>query len=366
MVMADNKLIEFNLLWNEDIFIAKLSTRADPAPSGRTLYIYQIEVTNYYEEDKYYPKVRISDVAAARINRTEGNIICAKLIYDSIKSSQLEYDIVDGNIDILKDGENIKGIEIRKLLLDYISMRYELFPNLEIKFIELLAIISVPLKKILKVIYDLIEQNLLKLEYSKNIMELIQMEYEDVFNILNKPIGFNKDLLPRRMELNPLISPAIYHNKIIEHKYFKLIDIQSEFDGKFAFLLMPFNENEYPQEIYDIYKKVVKNVLDINCVRVDGDYLKQYIENKIYSHIVKSELIIADLSTGNKNVVFELGIAMAISKIVIPCFNYRYKTSLNKLSFDYEHFDTIFFDNYSELEEKLNLTLLPLKRMLNI
>lgn len=146
-----------------------------------------------------------------------------------------------------------------------------------------------------------------------------------------------------------------------QNRYFKLVDTQTEQMGEFVFVLMPFNQSEFPQEIFDIYKKSVKEILDINCVKVDNDNFKNFIENKIYTHIVKSLIVIAEISTENPNVVFEVGLSMALSKqLLLTCHN-KYRSGEKKLSFDYSHFDTIFYDDSGELEKELKIALLPYK-----
>ena len=60
--------------------------------------------------------------------------------------------------------------------------------------------------------------------------------------------------------------------------------------------------------------------------------------------------------------IFELGLSMALGKTIIPTYYEKYDSENNKLSFDYEHFDTIFFKDYEELKNKLMSSLLPLKK----
>lgn len=142
------------------------------------------------------------------------------------------------------------------------------------------------------------------------------------------------------------------------HRYFKLNPTQSEVSGKFALVLMPFKEKEFPQEVFDkVFKPVVRRVLGINCVKVNSDKLKDFLENKIYSHLIKSELIISELSTENPNVIFELGLSFALEKSIITTFHNKFAKSEKRLSFDYEHFDTIFYNDYDELESELEAAL---------
>ena len=146
------------------------------------------------------------------------------------------------------------------------------------------------------------------------------------------------------------------------HRHFKLVETQSELRGKFAFVLMPFKEEEFPQDVFDnVFVPLVHQILGIRCVRVDDDKFKTFIEPKIFSHIAKAELVMAELSTENPNVIYELGLALALEKEIIPTFYNKCATSGKKLSFDYEHFDTIFYDDYDTLRTELAAALSALK-----
>ena len=165
-----------------------------------------------------------------------------------------------------------------------------------------------------------------------------------------------RQMLSRREDSQ--LSSHVRTANVERHKYFQLVDTQSENEGKFVFVLMPFKESEFPQDIFDnVYAPVVMDTLGINCVKVDNDKFKNFIENKIYSHIIKSEFVIADLSTGNRNVIFEFGLALAFEKIIIPTYCGKYGGKDAKLSFDYEHFDTIFYNDYETLARELRETL---------
>lgn len=149
---------------------------------------------------------------------------------------------------------------------------------------------------------------------------------------------------------------------VSSHRYFKLNPTHSEITGKFALVLMPFKEGEFPQEVFDkVFEPVVRKILAINCVKVNSDKFKDFLENKIYSHIIKSELIISELSTENPNVIYELGLSFAFEKNIITTFFNKFAKTEQRLSFDYEHFDTIFYDDYNELERELKDALEAIK-----
>ena len=87
-------------------------------------------------------------------------------------------------------------------------------------------------------------------------------------------------------------------------------------DKPFAFVLMPFDTD------FDaVYDEIIKPALNKAGFEVDkaddiqhhGNILRQIIEN-----IYRSTLIVADLTSANANVFYELGIAHKLGKPVIP------------------------------------------------
>ena len=82
-----------------------------------------------------------------------------------------------------------------------------------------------------------------------------------------------------------------------------------------AFVLMPFAE-----EFDDVYKKFIKPVLEevgFSVDRADDIESHQNILRDIVERIEKSDLIVADLTSANPNVFYELGLAHARGKPVI-------------------------------------------------
>lgn len=204
----------------------------------------------------------------------------------------------------------------------------------------------------------------------------IQSLYDQDYLILEENVTSHaqRDVKAKSYRLNPKYQTTIESELAISqsnrrglildigaNRYFHLIETQSQNLGDFAFVLMPFKEEEFPQAVFDTFESVVKDSLSINCIKVSDDMFKNYIENKIWSHIVMSRFIIAELSTENPNVIFEFGQALALNKIVIPAYYNKYGRRDRKLAFDLEHFDTIFYNDLMELETKLSNSVRSLK-----
>lgn len=97
-----------------------------------------------------------------------------------------------------------------------------------------------------------------------------------------------------------------------------------------VFVIMPFKE-EF-DFLYSIYIKRVCDRLKISCKRADDLYSSNPIMQDIWSLIYNSKVIIADCSTKNPNVMYELGIAHALGKKVILITQ-----DVNDIPFDLRH-----------------------------
>ena len=81
------------------------------------------------------------------------------------------------------------------------------------------------------------------------------------------------------------------------------------------FVLMPFDKGLDP-----VYSGFIKKVLEqegFKVLRADDIQSQQSILRDIIQGIAESDLIIADLTSSNPNVYYELGIAHALGKPVI-------------------------------------------------
>lgn len=97
------------------------------------------------------------------------------------------------------------------------------------------------------------------------------------------------------------------------NRYYQEVFIQAE--EPFCFIIMPFREEEFDQRIYfEIIKPLIHNEFNISCYRVDEDDLPDRIDNKIYTYLLRAAFIIAEITTRNPNVLYELGIAHMLEK----------------------------------------------------
>jgi len=115
----------------------------------------------------------------------------------------------------------------------------------------------------------------------------------------------------------------------------------------FVFVLMPF-ESSF-DDIYKVGIKAVCKELDIYCERVDEQIFEENILDRIYNQIIKSDIVIADMTGKNPNVFYEVGYAHALNKRVILLTQ---KT--DDIPFDLKHYSHIVYEGkIVKLKEEL-------------
>ena len=97
------------------------------------------------------------------------------------------------------------------------------------------------------------------------------------------------------------------------NRYYQEISIQA--DEPFCFVIMPFREDEFSQSIYfDVIKPLIEDEFKVSSYRVDEDLLPDRIDNKIYTYMLRAAFIVAEVTTRNPNVMYELGLAHMLEK----------------------------------------------------
>ncbi len=149
--------------------------------------------------------------------------------------------------------------------------------------------------------------------------------------------------------LNPLL------NKIVpisldrkSNRYYQEVYVQAK--EPFCFVMMPFKEKEFKQSIYlDIIKPFIEDEFEVSCYRVDEDDLPDRIDNKIYTYILRSAFIVAEVTTRNPNVLYELGLAHMLEKdcIIIT------QEDFSKMPFDINRISAKTYKNDDELKSCL-------------
>ena len=132
------------------------------------------------------------------------------------------------------------------------------------------------------------------------------------------------------------------------NRYYQEIQIQAT--EPFCFIIMPFRENEFKQAIYfDVIKPLIENEFKIACYRVDEDDLPDRIDNKIYSYILRSAFVVAEVTTRNPNVLYELGLAHMLEKYCIILS----QTTHSEIPFDINRISAEPYENDKQLRAYL-------------
>lgn len=135
-----------------------------------------------------------------------------------------------------------------------------------------------------------------------------------------------------------------------ENRYFQLVSLSKKVKEPFAFVLMPLKEEEMEQKIYfEVIKPTVEKELNVMCIRADEETQPGVINNQVFTLINKAKLIIAETTTRNPNVFYELGMAHAFDKDVFV-FS---KKSEGKLPFDIANIRAVFYEDYEDLRMKI-------------
>lgn len=105
-----------------------------------------------------------------------------------------------------------------------------------------------------------------------------------------------------------------------------------------CFVLMPFRP-----ELDEIYTRVIKPAveseqLEMRCLRADEVFTDQPIISDIWEQIQKAELIVADLTGRNPNVLYELGLCHALCKRVVLVTQ-----KLSDVPFDLKHLRVVIY-----------------------
>ena len=107
-----------------------------------------------------------------------------------------------------------------------------------------------------------------------------------------------------------------------------------------CFVIQPFDKGKFDERFRDIYKPALEEA-GLEVYRVDEDYSVQVPIQAIEDGIRKSTICLADITTDNPNVWYELGYASAVNRIVIMiCSSERQEA----FPFDIQHRAVI---NYS-------------------
>jgi hypothetical protein len=198
--------------------------------------------------------------------------------------------------------------------------------------------------------YDF-EKHMVELEYMRKNMEM------QLYDASRKLEENDK----RWIDMNHLVissqnkSEIANYNKsqVMPNEFLKNFGItnQKDFDidNRQVFVLTPFNDNY--RGIYITIKEVCSR-LNLNCIRGDEEYIPNEIFPEMIKQIIKSRLIIANITGRNPNVMYELGVAHALGKPTIVVAQ-----DFTDIPFDLNNKRIIIYKNEIELQRRLETSI---------
>ena len=359
----DVYVLRYVLFKGSTVYRVAMPDTARPAPTGHDGMSFSISVGADNQDERY--KVSFGGTDHAIMDKVTRLRMASASLFGLLGSSARHTAPSHGDIESIRNKWATRVTDkraVRKQLLQYLWNRHEEIPSEGASLFELMAVLDCSVEDLIGAIDNLLHKNWVFFNGRQPNPQKVDLSRPDM--LCTHTVYLPQQMSPEVKEfLNESSQLAV---NLDDHRYFRLVQTQTELEGKFAFVIMPFNEEEFPQDVFhDVYVPLVKEVLGIACVKVDNDKFKNIIQNKIYSHIVKSEFVIAELSTENPNVVFELGLAFASEKDMIPTYYRKMAKGDQRLAFDISNFDTIFYSDYDELRSGLREALEAIRLRIN-
>lgn len=198
----------------------------------------------------------------------------------------------------------------------------------------------------------------MKVEATLTVPESIVKEYmkpfNDIFDVQSNSQEFIKRLrdFAKRDDLKEAISQL--NREIVNYEGGSYMFINPIFhsrdisvDPDLCFLVMPFNPKR-KELLEKMVKPRIEDEFNLNVLK-SGDIqgANQNIMENIWTYINQASVIIADMSDGNPNVFYELGICHTLGKpVVLLCDEESKEKDYNgKLPFDLSGLQVIFYSN---------------------
>lgn len=194
------------------------------------------------------------------------------------------------------------------------------------------------------IVETLLEANLLVADYPTNFRNKGNIKLSDsfpkIFTVLDLSL---KELAERDPHESMFVEPLFGRPKSIAPS--------ERFD---LFVLMPFSENL--KGIYEDHIKSVATSLELKVARADDFFSVGSVMKDIWTAICVSRIIIADCTSRNPNVFYEIGLAHTIGKTVVLITQ-----NSEDVPFDLKHYRYILYQytpkGMKEFEDALATTL---------
>lgn len=127
-----------------------------------------------------------------------------------------------------------------------------------------------------------------------------------------------------------------------------------------CFVIQPFDKGKFDTRYNDSIKPAIETVDGVEAYRVDNDKSVVVIIESIEKNICQSDIVVAEITTDNPNIWYELGFASALKKPVILLCNSRERKG--NYPFDIRHRKIIDYrydskPNITQFENEITETL---------
>jgi len=230
--------------------------------------------------------------------------------YDTISQRKIWVESVLKDLNNKSDPQEITlSIELKAVICgvlnsdDYIDLRYTDF------------------EKAKKMLDKLLKQ------YKITLNSIIDPENEDSYKKIPTK-NQNRKVTQKKEEQFLKITPQVFTTP------------QKEINNNLVSVMMPFSKDF--QEIYDSIRQSCEDA-NMCCQRADNVWENSMIIQDIVDLIFTSGIVIADFSTRNPNVFYEVGIAHTLGKHVIPIAQNK-----EDIPFDLHHHRVLFYQTNNE------------------
>jgi len=234
--------------------------------------------------------------------------------------------------------ENVDREETRQRILIYAQERDNVLFDEPFHIIEFISAIHINPQALVRQLHYWENRGMLRFDVSTSKRVRKRAWNEKIFD----RILLNEDRVP--------VVPIVSH-PVDPYKHYKILPIEADrFDGGFIFCMTEFSGDGL-RRFSEVIEPLCEPQFAMPAIISKHDDLPYKIDDKVVSHIHKCSLAIADISTRNPNVMYELGFAHAINKDVIIICDRALRGE--KEIFDIRNINTIFFDNDEHLRDEL-------------
>lgn len=241
----------------------------------------------------------------------------------------------------------IKDTDLRKRLLGLLHDFYSKDPHAYVDKTDLLKTLGCNDKDLFRIVTYLEGSGLIEVVWFLGGNFMTRITTYGIDAIEKKEVVIERIAAEVVESLAPTLKPEMTVSPIFPVKNF-------EKEDKLVFVLIPF-EKEFEPVYQEHIKRVVED-LDFKCVRADEIFSINPVIEDVWEYINKACLIIADLTSRNPNVLYEVGICHTLGKEAILM-----SQSMRDVPFDLRHLRIVTYVNteagLQEMEKKLNATI---------